>query len=235
MRRWLAVLLVGVFMVAGIVGCGSKQPAPNAPTTPTTQSQPEAKAPASSDLSSIMKSASQVKGMSYDVVMTMTGADNKSVVSNGKMYVQDQKMRMELESMGMKMITLGKTAGEFFVYNPATNTAMKVTNPQQGSEAPNSWAKESGDTTGLTVVGEEKKDGYDCLVVTQADDQNTRMWIRKDIGMPVRVESKTAEGTTVIEYKNYNLGAQPDNLFELPAGTQITSMPNLPNMPIPGQ
>ncbi len=230
MRRWLTVVLVGMFMVVGVIGCGSKGQTANAPAN-TTQTQTETKTQVGSDLSSIMKSASQVKGMSFDMITTVTSSDGKSVVSSGKMYVQDQKVRMEMESMGMKMITLMKTPGEVYMYNPDTKSAMKVTTPQQGAESPNSWAKESGDTTGMTVAGEEKKDGYDCLVVTVADADNTKMWIRKDIGMPVRVESKSNGANIVMEYKNYNLAAQPDSLFELPAGTQITSMPNLPNMP----
>lgn len=237
MRKWMISVLVGMFLMAVVVGCGSKEPATNAPAGNQTQTpaQTETKPEGTSELSSIMKSASQVKSMSFDMVTTVTGADGKSMVSNGKMYVQDQKVRMETESMGMKMITLMKTPQEIYLYTPDTNTAMKMTIPQEGTEPPNSWAKESGDTTGMTVVGEEKKDGYDCLIVTAADDSNTKMWIRKDIGMPIRMESKSAQGTTVIEYKNYDLAAQPDSLFELPAGTQITSMPALPNVPNTGQ
>lgn len=233
MRKWITLVLAGIFCMAAVVGCGSKEPTANAPagTQTPTQTQTETKPEGSSELSTIMKSASQVKGMSFDMVMTMSTSDNQSIVSNGKMYVQDEKVRMEMESMGMKIITLMNTPEEVYLYTPATNSAMKMTTPQEGTEPPNSWARESGDTTGMTVVGEEKKDGYDCLVVTMADDSDTKMWIRKDIGMPVLMESKTDEGTMVIEYKNYNLAAQPDNLFELPAGTQITSMPVLPNVP----
>ncbi len=233
MKKWIAIVLAGVFLMAAVVGCGSKEPAANTPagTQTPAQTQTETKPEGNSELSSIMKAASQVKGMSFDMVMTMSTSDNQSIVSNGKMYVQEEKVRMEMESMGMKTITLAKTPEEIYIYIPATNSAMKMTTPQEGTEPPNSWARESGDTTGMTVVGEEKKDGYDCLVVTEADDTDTKMWIRKDIGMPVRMESKTDEGTIVIEYKNYNLAAQPDNLFELPAGTQITSMPALPNVP----
>ncbi len=234
MRRWLALVLVGIFMMVGVVGCGSKTQTINSPGN-TTQNQTETKTQSGNDLSSIMKSASQVKGMSFDMLMTVTSTDGKSVTSNGKMYVQDQKIRMEIDSMGVKMITLMKTPGEVYMYNPDTKSAMKITTPQQGAKSPNSWAKESGDTTGLTVVGEETRDGYNCLVVTVADSSNTKMWIRKDIGMPIRVESKSAEGNMVMEYKNYNLAAQPDSLFDLPAGTQITTMPNLPNMPNAGQ
>ena len=58
-------------MLAGLSGCSSKQrrpiPIPR-PHRPTTKTQP----PRGSDLSKIMKSASAVKQMSYDITTTMT-------------------------------------------------------------------------------------------------------------------------------------------------------------------
>jgi len=58
-----------------------------------------------------------------------------------------------------------------------------------------------------------------------------KMWLRKDDGLPVRVEAASSDGTFVTEYKNYDLGAQDARLFELPAGTQIVTIPTGPNMP----
>lgn len=235
MRRYWALILVGMLLMAAVAGCGSKEPANDVPAGTQTQTQTETGSQtgsqSSSDLSSIMKSASQIKGMSFDMVSTMTGQDGTTVVSSGKMFVQDEQARVEMEAMGMKMITLVKGDDEIYLYNPDTNSAMKMSGLQEGTEPPNAWADESGDASDYTVVGEEKMDGHDCLVVTLTEDSNTKMWVRKDIGMPVRMEAKSDDGNMVVEYKNYDLSAQPASLFELPAGTQITSMPNLPNVP----
>lgn len=228
MKKWLAALLVMGMIAAGLTGCGSKeQQATNAPATTDTKVVEKS---GGSDLSTIMKSASQVKGMSFEMVSTMTGK-NGSMTSNGKLYMSNGKVRMEMETAGMKMITISKTPGEVYMYNPTEKTAMKITTPQQSAELPNEWAKADGDISGLKVMGEEKKDGFDCLVVTTTTGDNAKMWIRKDIGMPVRTEMTTTDGNVVVEYKNYNIGAQPDNLFEIPADTQITTMPNMSNLP----
>ena len=63
-----------------------------------------------------------------------------------------------------------------------------------------------------------KKDGYDCVVVTSNEDDNlTKMWLRKDIGMPVRVEQTTSEGPIVMSIRIIRL-AQDDSLFGNSAG-----------------
>jgi outer membrane lipoprotein-sorting protein len=231
MKRWLVVLMVAGLMAASLSGCGSKQPTTNTPATPGTSQVPT---PTGTDLSSIMKSASAVKEMSYDSVTTMTSKQG-TMTSTGKFYLSNGKMRMEMVSSGVKMITIVKSATEVYLYNPATNTAMKLTTSQNKPDLPNKWAKDSGDTTGYQVLGSESKDGYDCWVVQYTDPANasntSKMWLRKDIGLPVRVESTTADGTVVMEYSNYNLGAQDSSLFDVPAGAQITTMPSIPNLP----
>ena len=229
MKKWVAILLMVGLMAVGLIGCGSKDQPANAPAP--ADKQTETQSQSGNDLSSIMKKASQAKQMSFDMVMTMSGSDKNSVTSKGKMYVSDQKLRMELETMGMKMITISNDQKEFYLYNPDEKTALKMTAPPESADVPNEWAREDGDVSGFTVVGEEKKDGYDCVVVTFTEDgAESKMWIRKDIGMPVRSEVTSAEGTMVVEYKNYNMGAQPGNLFEIPAGTEITTMPSMPDM-----
>jgi len=219
-------------MVAALTGCASK---PATTTNTNTPAVTDTKAAGGDDLSKLMKSAAGVKEMSFDTVMTMTGKDG-SITSNGKMYISNSKVRMEMQQMGMKMITIMKSPSEIYLYNPDTKSAMKLSAPQSKTEVPNAWAKESGDTTGYKIIGSENKDGFDCHVVQYNDPANTsstsKMWVRKDIGMPVRVESTSPDGNLVMEYKNYNLGAQDASLFDLPAGTQITAMPALPtNLP----
>lgn len=231
MRKWLAVLMMVGLMAAGLTGCGSKPPA-NETQTPTSTNQTQTQT--GTDLSSIMKSASGMKQMSFDTVTTLTSG-GQTITSTGKFYMSDAKLRMETEMQGMKSIMITKSPGEVYIYNPTTKTAMKITSPPETADLPNTWAKASGDTTGYKVLGEEKKDGFDCLVVQYTDPANaaitSKMWLRKDNGLPVRVESASAEGAVVTEYKNYNLGAQDASLFELPAGTQITAMPSIPNLP----
>lgn len=228
MKRWIVAALVLTLMLSSLAGCaGNKEEGtPAASQTPPAQQQQNV----DNRLSDLMKSASQAKHMSFDMVMTISG-QGQSLNTSGKMYISDEKVRMEMETMGMKMITITNAQGEVYMYNPDAKTAMKITSPQNAAELPNEWADESGDISKFNVVGEEKKDGHDCLVVTTTEGTDTtKMWLRKDIGMPVRIEQTTSEGPIVIEYKNYQIGPQDNSLFEIPAGTTITTM-NVPQAP----
>jgi hypothetical protein len=169
--------------------------------------------------------------LSFEVTST-TGEQGKGVSSTGKYYMSGKKIRIEAEAEGMKMVSIVNANGEMWMYNPADKTAMKLSAPQQDqSKLPTEWTKE--DLSAMKIVGSEKKDGFDCVIVTVNENGTTsKMWLRKDIGMPVRIESATPEGPVVIEYKNYNLDKQPDSLFEIPADAQVMSMPQVP--PAPG-
>lgn len=224
MKKWIVALLVLTLMLGSLAGCSSKAEDPG---TPATSQTPPAQQKGDDPLKDLMESARQVNQMSFDIVMT-SGKDS-SVQTQGKMYISGEKIRMEMEAMGMKMITITNAQDEVYMYNPDTKTAIKMTAPQESVDLPNEWVDESA-TSNWKVVGEEKKDGHDCVVVTSTVDDNTaKMWLRKDIGMPVRIEQSTSEGPIVVEYKNYQIGAQDDSLFEIPAGTTITTMPSAPS------
>jgi outer membrane lipoprotein-sorting protein len=63
-----------------------------------------------------------------------------------------------------------------------------------------------------------------------ADKPQTKMWVREDYGLPVRVEVTALDGQkTVIEYKNLKVGAVPAENFQLPAGVPVTDMSGLIN------
>ncbi|PKM76419.1 MAG: hypothetical protein CVU90_12135 [Firmicutes bacterium HGW-Firmicutes-15] len=233
MKRWLTVLLVSLFMFSclSLVGC-SKEKAANAPAT-TDQSQKKdgdtQKSSSGDELQDIMKYATKVNEVSFEMINTITN-QGQTVTNNAKMWISNDKLRIETEIQGMKSITIKNAKGEVCIYDPGSKTAMKMPSIKNEGDLPNQWAKE--DTSGMKIVGQEKMDGYDCVVVTVTQAAETsKMWLRKDIGMPVRVESKTAEGSFVIEYKNYKVGAQADNLFELPTDAQVVSMPSMPSMP----
>lgn len=228
MRKWLAILMTLVFMAASLVGCGSKEPPATTNPPATTQTQ------TGNDLAALMKSAGAVKNMSVDMITNMT-SQGQTVTSTTKFYMSEGKMRMESEAAGVKSIMITKSPQETYVYNPETKTAMKISNPEEAADLPSEWIDASGDTTGYQVIAEEKMDGYDCLVVQYTDPSaatNTvKMWMRKDNGLPVRVEAKIGESSVITDYKNYNLGAPDPSLFELPAGTQIVTLPTMPGMP----
>ncbi len=231
MKKSLVVLLVVMFMFSclGLVGCSKDETA----TAPSVQSdqQKSDDTKVENELANLMKSAREVPGMSYEMISTVTN-EGQTHTSNSKMWMSKDKMRIETEVSGMKSVMITNAKGELFMYDAASNTAMKMSNLEGQEQMADQWAEDESDLANMKIIGKEKIDGYDCVVVTLIDEEtNSKMWLRKDIGMPVKVESKMDDGTVVIDYKNYKIGAQADSLFEVPAGAQIMEMPSMSGMP----
>lgn len=228
-KKSLVLIILAMFLVAGLgmAGCSKEKTA-----SPGRESQPTATQKAGGEkgdasLEDLMKSAKNIKGMSYDMVTTMTSPEGTHT-SSGKIWISGEKVRIESETAGMKSIMITDNKGD--MYMVTDKTAMKIPAADDQTEPANAWADEELDK--MKVVGKEKIDGHNCTVVEVTEEGNvTKMWLRQDIGMPVKIESKADNATIVIENKNFKIGAQPDSLFELPAGVQVMEMPDFSQMP----
>jgi len=117
-----------------------------------------------------------------------------------------------------------------YVYISAQNIAMKMDIGEVQENVGESPVEqsESIEKYNPTVVGSEVLDGKNCLVVEYTTETaETKMWIWKKHGFPIRTETTTDKGTTIVEIKNIEFGDIPDTMFELPAGIQIIEMPGL--------
>lgn len=226
LKKWIVLLITIALMALTLTACGGGAKEASAPADQSAAQQKDDSS--SNPLDKLMANAKGATELSFDMVMTV-GGDNP-VNSTSKMYISGKKSRMEMDAMGAKMITIIDAAGDVYLYDPVNNTAMKTAAPQQEVEAPNAWAEK--DSAKMEVVGDEKVDDIDCLVVTSTDGEvETKMWLRKDIGMPVRVEVPAQK--VVIEYKNFNIGAQDPALFEIPADATVMDLPAMPQAPTP--
>ncbi len=141
-----------------------------------------------------------------------------------------KKIRMEMEAEGMKAVTIINEKGEMWMYNPADKTAMRLPEADIEEDLPNQWTE--ADRSNMKIVGHEKVDSYDCTVVTLTEDSDvSKMWLRKDIGMPVKMETKSPEGDLLIKYKNIKTEKQPADLFDLPADAQVLEIPDMSKLP----
>lgn len=221
----IMVCLLGCLLV---VGCSKdEQAAPTSNDNPTVEQSNEAansegNGDAEVTLEKLFANAREVEGMKYEMVTTIPSMNQ---VSTAQVWWSGDRIRIEAEAEGMKTITITNSAGETFFYQPDQNMAMKLTTTDDEAEAAADWAESEEDLAGMKIVGNEDYDGYSCVIVEQEEEGAvTRMWMRKDIGMPVKMES-THEGETVtMEFKNIELGQQPDDLFEIPAGVQVVQM-----------
>lgn len=227
MKRWSAYLMVVLLMASclALAGCGKEK----VQDTSAPPAANEKDSSSSNELEDIMKSARQVTDLSFDITSTSTGG-GQTVEVQGKYYISGKKIRTETETAGMKAITIVNAKGEAWMYNPADKTAMKLPGMENDTEMPNQWTEEE-DLSAYKIVGHEKIDGYDCVVVNVTEGNDTvKMWLRKDLGMPVKMETKSPEGSITVQYKNYKVGKQSADLFELPADAQVMDMSAMPDM-----
>lgn len=230
MKKTFAVMVSILLVVAllGLAGCSKGKTGEPAASDKAKVTESKGGGDAS-ELQKLFKSAKAVKGISYDMVSTMNGKD-ANMKSQGKFYISGKKVRMEMEAQGMKSIIITNGSGEAYMYMPATNTAMKTPLPKE--KPADAWAESEEDLAKLKIVGHEKMDGFNCVVATSTGPEGSlKMWLREDIGMPARMEAGDGDDKMVIEYKNFKIGAQPDSLFELPAGAKVMDMSKMPQMP----
>ncbi len=224
MRRWSVYLMVAFLMVfcAGLIGCNSEEPQET--------SSPPADEDSSNELGKIMDSAREVSDLSFEIVSTCTSND-QTVTTHGKYWISDNRMRMESETAENKAIYIINGKGETWVYNPTDKTALKMPDFEVPNDLPNEWS-EKEDLDAYKIVGHEKMDGYDCVVVTitGVEGVSSKMWLMEDNGMPVRMEAESPESSIVTQYKNYSIGKSADDLFELPDDAQVIDMSVVPDM-----
>lgn len=231
MRRWLVYLIAAILMLGGtgLLGCDSSEKPQEKSSPPAVQENQDEKG-SSNELEKIMNSAREVTDLSFEVESIATGA-GESLTTYAKYWISGKKMRVETETLGVKSIMIANGNGEAWVYSPTEKMAMKVPDIEVPDELPNEWSDQE-DLANYKIIGHEKMNGYDCVVVNVSGDDGTvsKMWLMEDQGMPVKMEAESAEGKIVIEYKNYNIGKQADDLFQLPSDAQVMDMSQLPNI-----
>lgn len=177
-------------------------------------------------LADIFAKAVGITSFKYDMVATIPG---EAVVTT-KMWRKGKKMRIEGTQEGQEMIYLVDTDRQLaYMYFPSENTAMKIGLSQAQETVGESPTEQSGAVMGYnpTTVGTEVLDGKTCLVTEHTTETGeVKMWIWTRYGLPIKTETTTAKGISVMELKNIDFSNIPDSMFELPAGVQITEIPS---------
>ncbi len=227
--KWSSVLavIILVFLTGTILtGCGGT--AQKASETSSAQDPAEN---TQETLSDLFSKGQNIEGLSYDYVVTLDGKETY----NGKINIQGKKMRSESTVEGQKTITI-IDGDSILSYNSEQNIAYKITADMTDQvKTPAEYINDaSSQTEKFQTLETAVYDGVKCRVisVTGTDGQEqTKMWVREDYGIPLRVETKGADGSTVvIEYKNMKIGSLPDDTFKLPAGVKVMDMNEITNM-----
>jgi len=220
MKKIVSLVLV-VFMVLGcisLIACGGGEGDGTAPPSGEEEEEEENGTPSNGEsLDEILGLGAGIDSVKYDMEMTAPGVPMVTM----HCWVKQNKMRTEMTEQGQTIIMLiDYDAGTLFMYMPDENLAMQMP-LTQATESAIEEAQAVADYD-YTVIGTETLDGKVCLVVEYTVEQATaKMWIWKEHGFPIRIETTTAEGKMIVEFKNIEFADIPDSMFELPPGVQI--------------
>ena len=169
-----------------------------------------------------LRGAGLFSGITYD--FTVTGKHGKS---SGKMWSASPKMRIDMNTSNKNMsIFLDPQTSTMYTYFPAENRALKLTYnvnnlPTKSAEA---YIKDIAPEK-IKELPRELYDGFWCRVLLRQDERSTKMWVREDLGLPVRVEISEAGGSqTVVEFRNFYVAPLAADILTLPPGVQIMDM-----------
>lgn len=238
----LFYLLTCIILATGLLtACGGDKAQPEKPAAEEKKAQETPKG--EETLKSLFANSKEIKAMSFTMVVT---ADGKTLTS-GKMWVKGNKFKMENSAEGMDTAIFYADGDKKIAYSyiPSQQMATKMDYGQaetQTQYSPLDYSEEYGNDEKMDfkVVGTEVVNGYKCEVIEMVDKEGTaKLWVSKELGLPIKIESKTGGSHTVMEYKDIQVGNIPDSEFELPAGVQVVDMnemmKNLPNMVPPQQ
>ena len=223
MKKILSLVLVVAMVLGciGIIACGGGGGEGEAPPSEEEEEAPpseeEEEPPSGEDLSEILGRGAGIASVKYDMVVTAPGMETMTT----KMWMEGNKIRTEMTQQGETIVMLiDYDEGVMYMYMPAENFAYEMPLGQ----APESAVEQAQDIADYSyhIVGTQTVDNKVCLVVEYSIEQaSVKMWIWKEHGFPIRIESTAPAGTTITEFKNIDFADIDDSMFELPAGVQI--------------
>ncbi len=229
MRKTLIVpiLLLAVLALVG-AGCGEKEAEKGVVSPGEEEKVEEEKVEEETEsLADVLAKAKGVVSYKYDAVITTPDQAPITV----KFWLKGYKLRWEGSYEGQSVVFLMDQSTQIaYTYIPAQGIAMKMDfskAKETAGETPTEQAESVMDYNPVTL-DTEVLDGKTCLVVEYSSQTGeVKMWIWTKYGLPIRIETTTAEGKAVAEIKNIDFGSIPDSMFELPAGVQPMELPFL--------
>jgi outer membrane lipoprotein-sorting protein len=177
----------------------------------------------SQDLVEVLAKAEKIESLKYNVEIT----DNYQT-SIIRFWQKQGKIRMEMSAQGQEVVFLTDQETSYMFF-PVQNRATKMDLGQSQEVIDSSITEQSLALLeyDLVVLGSEKVDNKDCLIVQHsADDYQTKMWIWKEYGLPIKAEIQTEQGLIKHQVKDVEFVDIPDNVFQLPPGVETMEIPS---------
>jgi hypothetical protein len=173
-------------------------------------------------ISPVVRAFGQPENYSADMVMTGEGR-----ATQAKVFISDKKTRMEM--MGNTIITrmdLGVSwvimASENMYMEQPIDPKMAL---QTGGDASSEVERIS---LGADFVNKQPAEKFKVTYSSSRGNEAVYQWMAGGSMIPVKIAS--IDGSWTVEYRNINTAPQPASLFEVPAGYQKFSMPNMGQM-----
>ncbi|NSW82605.1 MAG: hypothetical protein HPY90_04895 [Syntrophothermus sp.] len=231
--RVYSAVLLAMILCFSLTGCGpgesknEPQGQSNQPSTKTQVSEPAKE----ESLSDVLAKGQGLKSMSYEFILTTPQG-----TQTGKVWLDGNRLKTDSTIEGKRIVTFfDRTTNTVITYYPEQNQAVKLSAGTDSNEAPSPT-----DYTGnlnpnkVKVIRTEIYDGARCkvleMIAPSSQGEKVLLWVREDLGLPVRVETTAASGEkTIMEYKNIYVGSLPADTFELPPGVQVTDLNSMMN------
>lgn len=231
------LLLFSTFLVIGVVlaGCTNqaeeeKSAADDANTPNQTQQEENEQESSQISVASILEKARNIDSSKYDLVTNVAGGEEQTIT----VWSKGDKMRTEttIEMAGRDLegvYLLDREEEVSYAYMPAQNRAVRMdysTTKEEVGDTPKNQSSEL-QTKDFEIIKEEVWDGKDCVVVkyVSEDGNETKTWIWKEYGLPVRFVNNTPQGEMITEIRNIDFSNINDSKLELPEGVQIIDVP----------
>jgi len=161
---------------------------------------------------------------SADTITTFKGEQQ----TKGKMYYKPDRFRMDMK-VHEEMIVITRIDKKV-LWNIMTKEKMYMEMPFDLKNKPKVEEKFEGEID-RKEVGRETIDGHPTikyLITYKVDNKKDQVyqWMATDINFPVKTSA--VDGSWTHEFRNVKIAAQPDSLFEVPAGYQKMQMPQIP-------
>lgn len=151
-----------------------------------------------------------------------------------QIYIKPDKFRTDTKMAGTSTI-VRRDLNKIWTMMPAQKIYMEMQGTTD-TQTPSVEDKVKGEMS-RKKVGSETINGHPSTkyeITTKADGKTVQIyqWWATDISFPVKTAA--VDGSWSMEYRDIQIGSQPDSLFEIPAGYKKMTLPGGMNMKIPG-
>ncbi len=165
---------------------------------------------------------------SFVAEMTITDGSQTHIITTAMKLRNGRPVRMRSEMGGEQGVVLidyeNKT---MYTWSESEGRGTRMSlSAGAGNAGKNPYEGVKPDTV---ITGSDTVNGIECWTaeVTDQEGHTTTLWFNKENGL---IQKAVLDGTT-ITYNYSQLGAVPDDQFEVPAGIELTDLSNLPQMP----